>query len=299
MSKVMDFLEKKYAEEKWFLFLKQLLFRYDDDGVSEMGAQLTYYLILSIFPFLIFFLSLLKFTPLADAGVLERLLAVLPGDTQEILFDIISGIMENGNIALLSFGAVGALWSSSKGILSIIKSVNRAYDLEEDRPFLKLRILSVLFTIGLYLVLIVAFSILIFGEVLFNLVFVSYTWPSLVIWKILKVLIPLVFMALMLSLLYKFGPSVKDGVKVKFSEALPGGIFSSLGIIVFSAIFSIYVNNFGNYSKSYGSIGGLIVLLIWLYAISIVIVLGAEVNATIITMSNESIHENEIEAAEE
>lgn len=293
MSKVMDFLEKKYAEEKWFIFLKQLLFRYDDDGVSEMGAQLTYYLILSIFPFLIFFLSLLKFTPLADAGVLERLLAVLPGDTQEILFDIISGIMENGNIALLSFGAVGALWSSSKGILSIIKSVNRAYDLEEDRPFFKLRALSVIFTLALYLVLIVAFSILIFGEVLFNLVFISYTWPSLVIWKILKILIPLLFMGLMLSLLYKFAPSVKDGVKVKFLESLPGGVFSSLGIIIFSAIFSIYVNNFGNYSKSYGSIGGLIVLLIWLYAISIVIVLGAEVNATLISIKNESIHENE------
>ena len=293
MSKVMDFLEKKYAEEKWFIFLKQLLFRYDDDGVSEMGAQLTYYLILSIFPFLIFFLSLLKFTPLADAGVLERLLAVLPGDTQEILFDIISGIMENGNIALLSFGAVGALWSSSKGILSIIKSVNRAYDLEEDRPFFKLRALSVIFTLALYLVLIVAFSILIFGEVLFNLVFISYTWPSLVIWKILKILIPLLFMGLMLSLLYKFAPSVKDGVKVKFLESLPGGVFSSLGIIIFSAIFSIYVNNFGNYSKSYGSIGGLIVLLIWLYAISIVIVLGAEVNATLISIKNESIHENQ------
>lgn len=299
MSKVMDFLEKKYADKKWFLFIKQLLWRYDDDGVSEMGAQLTYFLILSIFPFLIFFLSLLKFTPLADAGVLERLLAVLPGDTQKILFDVISGIMENGNIGLLSFGAIGAIWASAKGILSIIKSINRAYDLEEDRPFFKLRLLAIVFTLVLYVVLIVAFSILIFGEVLFDLLFVSYTWPSLVIWKILKVLIPLAFMGLMLTLLYKFGPSIKDGIKVKFTEALPGGIFSSLGIVIFSAIFSIYVNNFGNYSKSYGSIGGLIVLLIWLYAISIVIVLGAEVNATIISMRNESIREHDIYAEEE
>ena len=296
MSKIMDFLEKKYADKKWFLFIQQLLCRYDDDGVSEMGAQLTYYLILSVFPFLIFFLSLLKYTPLADVGVLERLLAVLPGDTQKILFEIISGIMENGNIALLSFGAIGALWSSSKGILSIIKSVNRAYDLEEDRPFLKLRVLAIVFTIALYVVLIVAFSILIFGEVLFNLVFVSYTWPSLVIWKILKVLIPLAFMGLMLSFLYKFSPSIKEGIEVKFSETIPGSIFASLGIIIFSAIFAIYVNNFGNYSKAYGSIGGLIVLLIWLYAISIVIVLGAEVNATIISMKNESIKEHEIYA---
>lgn len=294
MTIIVNFLEKKHADKRWFLFLKELLCRYEDDGVSEIGAQLTYYLILSVFPFLIFFLSILKFTPLADAGVLERLLAVLPGDTQKIVYDIITGIMKKGNFALLSFGAIGSLWSSSNGIMSVIKSVNRAFDLEESRPFWKLRGLSIIFTISLYLVLIIAFSILIFGEVFFNLIFVSYTWPSYVIWKILKVLVPLLFMGIMLSFLYKFSPSIKEGVNVKFSETIPGSIFASIGIILFSAIFSFYVNNFGNYSKSYGSIGGLIVLLIWLYSISIVIVLGAEVNATLISMKNSDISENEL-----
>lgn len=293
MTIILDFLEKKYSGKRWLLFLKELLCRYEDDGVSEIGAQLTYYLILSVFPFLIFFLSILKFTPLADAGVLERLLAVLPGDTQKILYDIISEIMRKGNFALLSFGAIGALWSSSNGIMSIIKSVNRAFDLEESRPFWKLRGLSIIFTISLYIVLIIAFSILIFGEVFFNLIFISYTWPSYIIWKILKIIIPLLFMGLMLSFLYKFSPSIKEGIEVKFSETIPGSVFASIGIILFSSIFSFYVNNFGNYSKSYGSIGGLIVLLIWLYSISIVIVLGAEVNATLISMKNESISENE------
>lgn len=293
MTIILDFLEKKYSGKRWLLFLKELLCRYEDDGVSEIGAQLTYYLILSVFPFLIFFLSILKFTPLVDAGVLERLLAVLPGDTQKILYDIISEIMRKGNFALLSFGAIGALWSSSNGIMSIIKSVNRAFDLEESRPFWKLRGLSIIFTISLYIVLIIAFSILIFGEVFFNLIFISYTWPSYIIWKILKIIIPLLFMGLMLSFLYKFSPSIKEGIEVKFSETIPGSVFASIGIILFSSIFSFYVNNFGNYSKSYGSIGGLIVLLIWLYSISIVIVLGAEVNATLISMKNESISENE------
>lgn len=294
MELIVNFLEKKHSGKKWFLFIKQLLCRYEDDGVSEIGAQLTYYLILSVFPFLIFFLSILKFTPLADAGVLERLLAVLPGNTQKILYDIITEIMKNGNFALLSFGAVGTLWSSSNGIMSVIKSVNRAFDLDESRPFWKLRGLSILFTISLYIVLIIAFSILIFGEVFFNLIFVSYTWPSFIIWKILKVFVPLLFMGIMLSFLYKFSPSIKDGINVKFSETIPGSIFASIGIIIYSALFSFYVNNFGNYSKSYGSIGGLIVLLIWIYSISIVIVLGAEVNATLISMKSESISENEL-----
>lgn len=294
MTLIINLLEKKHSGKRWFLFLKELLCRYEDDGVSEIGAQLTYYLILSVFPFLIFFLSILKFTPLADAGVLERLLAVLPGDTQKILYDIITEIMKNGNFALLSFGALGALWSSSNGIMSVIKSVNRAFDLEEARPFWRLRGLSIVFTISLYIVLITAFSILIFGEVFFNLIFISYTWPSYVIWKILKVLLPLIFIGIMLSFLYKFSPSIKEGVNIKFSDTIPGSIFSSIGIILFSSIFSFYVNNFGNYSKSYGSIGGLIVLLIWLYSISIVIVLGAEVNATLISMKNADISENQL-----
>ena len=101
-------------------------------------------------------------------------------------------------------------------------------------------------------------------------------------------------MVIMLSFLYKSAPSVKKGVNVKFSLTIPGSIFASLGIILFSFIFSFYVNNFSKYSKSYGSIGGLIVLLIWIYSISIVIVLGAEVNATLISIQNKDISENEI-----
>lgn len=285
MAKILGLLGKKYSDKKWFLFLSELLCRYEDDGVSEIGAQLTYYLILSIFPFLIFFLSILKFTPLADVGVLERMLSALPADTQGILLKLINEIMNKSSISLLSIGALGALWSSSNGIMSVIKSVNRAFDLEESRPYWKLRGLSVVFTIALFVILIVAFSVLVFGEVFFNMVFISYTWPSFVVWKILKLVIPLLFISLMFTLLYKFSPSIKEGISVKYADTIPGSIFASIGLIVFSALFSFYVNNFGNYSKTYGSLGGLIVLLIWIYSVSIVIVLGAEVNATLISMN--------------
>lgn len=288
MTKALDLLGKRYSDKKWFSFLKQLLFRYEDDGVSEIGAQLTYYLILSAFPFLIFLLNLLKYTPLSDVDVLQRMLSILPGVTQDILFDLISGIMANSNMALLSFGALGAIWSSSKGIMSIIKSVNRAYDLDENRPFLRLRGLSILLTIVLFLAIIVAFIMLVFGEVIFKMIFSSYSWPAFIVWKILKFLIPLLLLGIMISVIYKFSPSIKEGVNVKFKDTIPGSLFASIGLILFSIVFSFYVNNFANYSKSYGSIGGLIVLLIWIYSASIVIVLGAEVNATLLSMKNES-----------
>ncbi|HZK33045.1 MAG TPA: YihY/virulence factor BrkB family protein [Tissierellaceae bacterium] len=286
MGKAIELLRKKHSEKNWFLFLDELLYRYEDDGVSEIGAQLTYYLILAIFPFLIFFLSILKYTPLSDVQVLETMLSVLPGETQNLLYNLINEIMEKSNFALLSIGALGAIWSSSKGILSIIKAVNRAFDLEEDRPFWKLRGLAIVFTIALFFILVIAFSILIFGEVLFDIIINSYNLPFLILWKIMKVLIPLVFMTLIFSILYKFSPSIKEGVNVKLSETIPGSIFASTGIILFSVLFSFYVNGFGNYTNTYGSLGGIIILLIWIYAISIVIVLGAEINATLISQKN-------------
>ena len=99
-------------------------------------------------------------------------------------------------------------------------------------------------------------------------------------------------MGTMISVIYKFSPSVKEGINVAFKDTIPGSLFASLGLILFSMGFSYYVNNFANYSKTYGSIGGLIVLLVWIYSASIVIVLGAEVNATLLFMKNKSLKED-------
>lgn len=286
MEKILEKLREKYEGEKWFIFIEQLIYRFEDDGVTEIGAQLTYYLILAIFPFIIFFLSILQFTPLADADILQSLLSPLPGDAKDLFYDLINNIIKGGSVGLLSLGAIGSIWSSSNGVMAIIKAVNRAYDLEESRPYIKLKGLSIIFTIGLFVVLIAAFTVLIFGELIFDAIFVTYTWPSVVLWKILKLLIPLVFMVLSITLLYKYSPSIKKGVNIEFSDSMPGAFFASIAWIVLSIGFSFYVNNFANYSKTYGSLGGVIIFLIWLYMSSIVIVLGAEVNATLLSMKD-------------
>lgn len=289
MVKALDYFRDKHGDKRWFVFLEQLALRFEDDGVTEIGAQLTYYLTLSIFPFIIFFLNLLQYTPLADVDVLNQILSPLPMDTQNILLEIIRGIMENSNAALLSFGAIATIWSASNGIMAVIKAVNRAFDLDEDRPYLKLKGLSIIFTLGLFLVLIVAFGILVFGKVIVNQIFVSYNWVFSIIWNILRILIPLGFMILMFALLYKFAPSIKDKIEIKLKDTIPGSIFTAITWIILSVGFSFYVNNFGNYTKTYGSLGGIIILLIWLYMSSIVIVLGAEVNATLLSMKDKQV----------
>lgn len=170
--------------------------------------------------------------------------------------------------------------------MAIIKAVNRAYDLEESRPYIKLKALSIIFTVGLFGILIAAFTVLVFGEIILNTLVESYNLPGIAIWRILKILIPLIFVVLSITLLYKFSPSIKDEINIKFSESVPGALFASIFWIVLSIGFSFYVNNFGNYSKTYGGLGGVIIFLIWLYMSSIVIVLGAEVNATLLSMKD-------------
>lgn len=109
MEKMINRIRKKYEGERWFVFIEQLIYRFEDDGVTEIGAQLTYYLILAIFPFIIFFLSILQFTPLADADILQSLLSPLPGDSKKLFYDLINNIIKDGTIGLLSFGAIGSI----------------------------------------------------------------------------------------------------------------------------------------------------------------------------------------------
>lgn len=286
MNHIFSKLKRRFGHKKWIIFTQQLIYRYGDDGVSAIGAQLAYYLTLSIFPFIIFFLSILQFTPLADANILQKILAPIPGEARDLFYDLIKGIINDGSISLLSFGAIGSIWSSSNGIMALMKAVNRAFDLDEDRPYIKLKGLSILFTLCLFLTLIVAFTVLVFGEIIFKLLFTHHTLARLIIWRVLKLMIPLVFMILVFTMLYKWSPSVKKGIKIKLSESLPGAVFASLGWVVLSGVFSYYVSNFGNYSKTYGSLGGVIAFLVWLYMSSIVIVLGAEVNATLMSMKD-------------
>lgn len=274
-------------DNKYFLtsklFLKKLLHRMKEDSVTAMGAQLAYYLILSIFPFLIFFLNLLSYTPIARDDVLHSIIVILPSDTQRLITELLSETISKSSDTLLSIGAITGIWAASRGIMSLIKSLNKAYGVEEKRSYIELRGVAILFTLALLVLLLIVLSTLVFGEILGNMLFdyIGLTEKFIVIWQYLRIIISLGFMILTFTLLYKFSPSIRNNNKIKFRHTLPGAIFTSIGWIIISVLFSYYVNNFANYGKTYGSLGGIIILLIWLYISSIIIITGGEINATI------------------
>lgn len=280
----MDWKSKliKHKDKKWFLFLSNLIYNIRKDEVTAIGAQLTYYLILSIFPFLIFFLNVVGHTSLAIEALLNDWIIVMPSETQTLLYRVIEEIRVSSSETLLSFSIILALWSGSLGISAIIRAINKAYNINKRRNYIRLKLLSLLFTIALVILLLIVLATLVFGEVIGNAIF-TYIGAINVfyrIWNNSRKLIALASMIIIFALLYKYSIMPKERRYIKLVHTLPGAIFATIGWIVASSIFSFYVNNFANYSKTYGSLGGVIVLLVWLYITSIMIVLGGEINGT-------------------
>lgn len=273
----------KILSKREIIFFKELTFRFKDDNVTAIGAQLSYYLILSIFPFLIFFLNILSFTPIVREDVLQNIIVVLPLETQKIITSLVMETIRTSSETLLSFGAITGIWAASKGLMALIRAINKAYDVEETRSYVELRLLAILFTFCLLILLTIVLLTLVFGEVLANQLFdfLGMTINFIIFWEYFRVAISMAFMVLIFALLFRFSPSIENGKRISFKQTLPGAVFSSVGWIITSSMFSYYVNNFGTYAKTYGSIGGIIVLLIWLYISSIIVVLGGEINATL------------------
>lgn len=271
---------KRYRNKKWFIFLNRLIHNIKEDEITAIGAQLTYYLILSIFPFLIFFLNILAYTSITQEGILDNWFIMLPLETEILLRSIIDEITNTSSDTLLSLSIILALWTGSLGISAIIKAINKAYNVEKKRPYIRLKLLSIIFSIALVILLLIVLLMLVFGEVIGNTLF-SYIGVANIfyrLWEQLRKVIPFVSMIIIFALLYKYSVSHNKRTNIKLIYTLPGASFTTIGWIIASYIFSYYVNNFANYSRTYGSLGGVIILLIWLYITSIMIILGGEIN---------------------
>lgn len=274
-QKVVKFLKGK----KWIKIVKSVYCRFQDDDVPALGAQLTYFLILSFFPFLIFLITLVSYTPVTGEAAMRDLSRLLPAGIYSIIADILRQILAVRSGTLLSFGMIAALWTASDGVGAVIKGINKAYDQEESRSFWKIKIISILFTLTLALVLIFSFILLIFGEMLGTYLFHLLGRPETfgAAWDIVRYIITLLTLLLVFTSLYYHIPNRRMSIK----DVLPGAIFSTIGWAVISVAFSFYMNSFGNFSYTYGSIGGIIGLLIWLYWSSLILLTGGELNATL------------------
>ncbi|AWI14116.1 ribonuclease [Caldibacillus thermoamylovorans] len=257
----------------WVLDLYRRIIRHDSLGYS---AQLAYFFLLSLFPLLITMFSLLPYLPLKTEDIMYFISDFAPGETITFIDSTLDTLLEKHNGGILSFGIIATLWAASNGMNAIIRAMNLAYEIDDDRPFFIVRGLSVLLTIVMIAVFIIALLLPVFGKHIG--IYISskfgYTDQFIDTWNTIRFSLSSVILFIVFSAVYFLTPNRK----MKCATVVPGAVFSTIGWILASMGFSFYVNNFGNYTFMYGSLGVIIVLMIWFYITGAVLIIGGEIN---------------------
>lgn len=201
----------------------------------------------------------------------------MPAETMEVVEKNIINILSERNGGLLTFGFLGTIWSASNGMNAFIHSMNIAYDVEETRNFIKARIISIVLTLGLVVAFIVMLGLPVFGKVIIDLLQQVIPIPEemQILFSLLRWVIAVVVISLVLAFLYRFAPNKSFPIK----HVIPGAVTATVLWLGISLGFSFYVSNFANYSSTYGSLGGVIILMLWLYLSGLIFVIGGEINA--------------------
>jgi membrane protein len=252
-----------------------------EDDCLGRAAQLAYYFLFALFPFFLVLITLLGYLPIPNLldRLMDLLAQMLPGDALSLVQDHVRELVTGARGGLLSFGLLAALWTSSSAVTAIMEGLNRAYDVDEGRPFWKVRGLAILLTIGLSVFIIVSLVLLTFGPQIggwvadqvglgrvFQIAWNGLRWP---------VIVGLLIVAM--ALVYYLAPDVEQS----WQWITPGSIVAVVGWLLASLGFSFYVNHFGSYNATYGSIGAVIVLLTWMYVSGLFVLVGGEINAEI------------------
>jgi membrane protein len=261
--------------------VRRVMHEVQDDDCLGRAAQLAYYFLFALFPFFLFLTALLGYLPIPNLmdQIMNLLARAVPGEAIRLVRDNVASLVTEQRGGLLSFGILVALWSSSGAVTAITDALNRAYDVQEGRPWWKVRATAILLTVGLSLFIIAAIVLLMLGPQLGNWVASAIGLGDAfeVTWNIVRWPVIVVLMTVALAILYYFAPDVEQ----QWKWITPGAVFAVVGWIIASLGFSFYVNNFGSYNKTYGSIGAVIVLLTWMYLSGLFILVGGEVNAEI------------------
>ncbi|MDR3566717.1 MAG: YihY/virulence factor BrkB family protein [Syntrophobacteraceae bacterium] len=260
-------------------FLKDLHNEVSDHNVYSGAAALAFYMILSIFPAAIVLLTLLPYLPIPhlDKAVLDLIGQVLPQQSATLFTGVVKQVTSQRHGGLLSFGLLFLLWSGSSGLYAIMQQLNISYDVKERRPFWKVRGTALILMVLFFILVVGGFGLIVSGGLIQGWVgnLIGWNKPLLIFFALFRWAIIAVFLLTAFAIIYYFGPDVEQ----KFRFISPGSLLGVVLLVLASLGFRVYVASFSNYSATYGSLGALIVLLMWLYIGGLVILVGSEVNA--------------------
>ena len=251
------------------------------DDCLGLAAQLAFYFFLALFPALLFLVAVVSFMPIT--GLLEaitgHLARVAPTEVLSIVQDQILKIAHEKNGGLLTLGMLGTIWSTSSGLDAIISTLNQAYDIQEGRPWWKVKLIALGLTVALASFIVISFTLVLVGPALAENVAVwahlgpAFAWT----WKIVQWPVVFMLVTLAIALIYYYAPdAVQEWVWIT-----PGSVLATTLWLLISLGFKFYVAHFATYNATYGTIGGVIILMLWFYLSALAVLIGAELNAEI------------------
>lgn len=266
-------------------WIKDIAHRIKDDHVSAYAAQSAFFIILSAMPFLMLLLILLKHVPIQTEILIENISDFFPSGTATIIADIIVDINSKTSGTVLSITIITLLWTSGKGILAITRGLNSVYGIRETRNYLILRIVSTFYTLIFAIMIIFTLVFLVFGNRIYlwiceKIPFLNDVAAFLIS---IRTFSSMGILTLLFLMFYKVLPNRKG----RLFHQLPGAVFSALGWMISSYIFSIYVDFSGNLSYMYGSLTSIIVTMLWLYFCMNLVFFGAELNVMFFPLERE------------
>lgn len=278
-KKIIDISDNRTLLSKFsYLYAKinRLMNHFKKAALSAFAGQAAFFMILSFFPFFMFLLSLFRYTPFTESMLLKTASALVPEYFRNYLGSIINEIYNVQTGAVLSATIIVAIWLGSKAFLSLIQGLNSVYNLDETRNYIIIRIYSFFYTVVFAILIVVILTVIVFGNKLYYYIRQHFPFTEKPLASIINVRAVISFLVLFLFfwLLYVILPNRK----ATFTHQISGALVASAGWLIFSYIYSFYVNNINNYSKFYGPMTTMALLMLWLYACMYILFLGGMLN---------------------
>lgn len=252
--------------------------RFSSHNITAYSAQMAFFFFLSLFPFIIFLFSLLSILDISTTDINFILNRLLPSDVFILIRNYSSNVIfDLRKINVFSFSIIIILWSSSRVVFAFIRALNNSFNLMETRGYIKTRLLGMIYTLLLIVMIISGILLTVTGEGFFNLlrkfIYINRDFENL--FALYKWIVYFLVFFIILLVFYRNLPNIRLGIR----DVMAGSIFSIISISMFTLLFSLYINNFTNYSILYGSLGAVVILMLWLYLVSAILVIGGEINA--------------------
>lgn len=250
-----------------------------EDNLFGRAAELAYYFLLALFPLLIFLLSLISFIPDAQETIFMWLARLMPKSAVGLIDEWVRDVFDARSGGLLSFGMIFSLWAASNGMAALIAALNSAYEVKEARPFWKARLVALGLTVALSLLVFGGAFAIAYGDRLAAWISGAFRLGAdlEIIWTAAAYLVGLFMIVTGLALIYCFAPNARQ----RWRWLTHGSVFAAVAFIAVSYLFSLYLRFAPSYSVTYGSIGAVIVLMLWLYLMGLIVLIGGEINSEI------------------